>query len=126
MIFRLASLVVLSSIALPQWTGAVPASASSAHKYAVRGYLVDLVCLKEEAGKFPDFSPDHTKKCLQMPVCARGGYAILLSSKEVLPFDDHGNDLARKLIAARSQEKGFVVRATGTHQGNLFHVLRIE
>jgi hypothetical protein len=126
MIFRLISLLALIAITLSQWAGAAPPPASSVHKETVRGYLVDLVCIKEEADKFTDFGPDHTKKCLQMPVCARGGYAILLPSKEVLPFDDHGNDLARKLIASSRQEKGFAVRATGMRQGNYFHVLRIE
>jgi hypothetical protein len=95
-------------------------------KEAVRGYLVDLVCVKEEAGKLDVLGPNHTKKCLQMPACVQGGYAVLLPSNEVLAFDEHGNELARKLVASRHQEKGFVVKATGTREGDLLHVLKIE
>ena len=119
------SYLLLITLALPVLLGAAPKPVS-AHKETVRGYLVDLVCLKEEAGKFPDFAPNHTRKCLQMPACAQGGYAVLLPSNEVLAFDEHGNELARKLIASRQQEKGFVVKATGTRQGDRFHLLRIE
>jgi hypothetical protein len=122
MVFRFTSLVLMSALALASWTRA----ASVRHKETLRGYLVDLVCMKEEAGKISDFGEKHTKKCLQMPVCSLGGYALLLPSKEVIPFDDHGNDLARKLLATRSQEKDFVIKATGTRQENTFHVLRLE
>lgn len=126
MFFRVASLWILSAVVLSSVTGTALNFASNDHNETVRGYLVDLVCIKEEAGKLPTFGHDHTKKCLQMPVCARSGYAVLLSSKEVLPFDEHGNELASKLIASRHQEKGIVIKATGTRQENIFHVLRID
>ena len=131
MFFRLASLClasvrILSAGGLLSLTGAALNSTPSAHTETVRGYLVDLVCIKEEAGKIPSFGPDHTKKCLQMPVCAHSGYAVLLSSKEVLPFDEHGNELARKLIDSRHQEKGILIKATGSRQENIFHVSRIN
>jgi hypothetical protein len=122
MAFHFTALVLLSAMVLSSWTGA----ASPRHKETLRGYLVDLVCMREEAGKNADFAEKHTKKCLQMPVCSQGGYALLLSSKEVLTFDDHGNELARKLIAARRQESDFIIKATGTRQENTFHVLRLE
>jgi hypothetical protein len=126
MFFRVASLWVLSAVALSSVTGAALNSAPSDHNQTVRGYLVDLVCTREEAGKLATFGHDHTKKCLQMPVCARSGYAVLFSSNEVLPFDEHGNELAGKLIASRHQEKGIVIKATGIRQENIFHVLRID
>ena len=124
--FRISILSLLITLVLPFLLAAAPHPDSKAHKEALRGYLVDLVCVKEEAGKLPDLGPNHTRKCLLMPACVRGGYAILLSSNEVLAFDGHGNDLALKFIASRHQEKGFAIKATGIRDGDHFHVLRIE
>jgi len=95
-------------------------------KEVVRGYLVDLVCVKEETGKIPDLGPNHTRKCLEMPACIQGGYAILLPSNQVLAFDQHGNELARRWLKSRRQEKGIMIKATGMREGQTFHVLRID
>ena len=95
-------------------------------KEVLRGYLVDLVCVKEEAWKVSDLGPAHTRKCLLMPACIRGGYAILLPSKQVLAFDERGNELAQKMLASHHQEKGITVKVTGLREGETFHVLRIE
>jgi hypothetical protein len=124
MAYRFKALVVLLALALPQWMGATASAFAS--KETVRGYLVDLVCMKEEAGKVADFGPDHSKKCLQMPVCSRGGYAILLPTREVLSLDDRSNEMARKLISNSQKEKSFLVKATGIRQGSFFHVLRMD
>src|SRR5438270_14102219 len=115
MAFRTASFLILLVIAPSQW---VIAASGSPHpgKETVSGYLVDLVCVKEEAGKVADFGPGHSKKCLEMPVCSRGGYAILLPSKEVLSLDDRSNELARKLISNSHKENGFALKATGIRQ----------
>jgi hypothetical protein len=118
--------IFVITIVVAPFLGAANKPAASQHKETVRGYLVDLVCMKEEAGKVTDFAPNHSKKCLQMPACMQGGYGILLPTKEVLSFDDQSNELARKLIAARHQEKGFVIKATGARQGDRFHVIRFE
>jgi hypothetical protein len=126
MVFRFASFLMLGLLIFSASANAAPASAPGPHKETLRGYLVDLVCMKEESGKVVDFGPNHTKKCLQMPACSQGGYALLLPSKEVLVFDDNGNTLARKLIAARNQEKGFIVKATGTRGQNVFYLKRLE
>ncbi len=123
-LFRIAFCCLLLSAPLTAGTAANPDA--TPRKEAVRGYLVDLVCVKEEAGKIAELGPNHTRKCLQMPACIQGGYAVLLPSNEVLAFDEHGNELARKLVASRHQEKGFVVKATGTREGDHLHVLRIE
>jgi hypothetical protein len=116
----------LITITLASSAAAATDSTGAPHKEVLRGYLIDMVCMKEEAGKSTDFAPNHSKKCLQMPACIHGGYGILLSSKEVFPFDDHGNELAKKLIASHRQEKGFVVKVTGVRQGSRFDVTRIE
>jgi hypothetical protein len=125
-LFRIASFLLLTTIASTLLFSAAPNAGPAVGKEIVRGYLVDLVCVKEEAGRLNDLGPNHTRKCLQMPACLQGGYAVLLPSNEVLAFDDRGNELARKLIAARHQEKGFLIKATGRREGKRLRVLRIE
>lgn len=130
------SLLLVLSLALSLDATPNPASAphkenvlgkeSAPGKEVVRGYLVDLVCVREEAGKIPDLGPNHTRKCLQMPACVQGGYAVLLPSNQVLAFDQHGNELAQKWLASRHQEKRIVIKAIGSRDGNTFRVLRIE
>lgn len=111
--------MALAGTPLP-YHGALP------KKDVLRGTLVDTVCVKEEADKLQQLGQTHTRRCLQMPVCEQGGYALLLSSKEVLAFDDHGNDLARKFIAGPRQEKGWMVKVSGTREGNRIYVQRIQ
>ena len=106
--------------------GAPKPDASTQKKEAVRGYLVDLVCVKEESSALAELGPNHTKKCLEMPACVQGGYGLLLASNEVLAFDERGTQLARKLVSKKHQEKGFLVTATGIRSGDHFHLLRIE
>jgi hypothetical protein len=69
-------------------------------------------CLRQGRNrKIPDLGPNHTRKCLQMPACIQGGYAILLPSNQELAFDYHGNELAQKWLASQHQEKGIVIKA---------------
>jgi len=117
-------LVLLSILLLPLLGAAAPDASTG--RETLRGYLVDLVCVKEEAGKLSELGPSHTRKCLQMPACVQGGYAILLPSNEVLAFDDHGNELARKRVGSGHQEKGWLVKVTGVRTANQLRVLRIE
>lgn len=105
---------------------AVPGSSTVSGKELVQGYLVDQVCVSDEAGRMSELGPVHTRKCLEMPACIQGGYAILLPSNQVLNFDAHGNDLARKWLTSHRREKGIRIKASGTREGNTLHVLRIE
>ena len=90
---------------------------------SVRGYLVDAVCVKEEAAQLKELGPKHTKKCLQMPACRKGGYALLLpSSNDVLRFDPHGNELAIRLVDSHRLESGWLLQATGKRTGDEFAV----
>jgi hypothetical protein len=93
---------------------------------SVRGYLVDMVCVREEAGKLPDLGPKHSRKCLQMPACVASGYAILLPSNEVLKFDARGNDLTARLVRAGHRDTGWLVKVTGIRQGDEIAVRAIE
>ena len=79
----------------------------------VTGYLVDMVCVRDEAAHLAELGPRHTTKCLKMPACRAGGYALLLSSNEVLQFDSRGNELAAKLIDSTHREGDWRMRATG-------------
>jgi hypothetical protein len=103
--------------------GAKPRPAES-----IRGYLVDNVCVKEEADHLADLGVKHTKKCLQMPVCRESGYALFLPShnNDVLRFDKRGNQLAAKLINGRHAEGGWLLQVTGKRNGEEFAVATLE
>src|SRR5215475_3587537 len=85
---------------------------------SLRGYLVDTVCVKEEAAQLSDLGLKHTRKCLQMPACRESGYALLLPShNDVLKFDKRGNELAAKLVSGRHAESGWMLQVTGKRNG---------
>jgi hypothetical protein len=93
----------------------------------VRGYLVDAVCVKEEAAQLTELGPKHTKKCLQMPACRESGYALLSPSKHgVVRFDKRGNDLAVQLVNLHPRESGWLLLATGKRTGDQFAVATLE
>lgn len=97
---------------------------------SVRGYLVDTVCVKEEASQLDALGIKHTRKCLQMPACRESGYALLLSSpnhkNDVLRFDERGNQLAARLVNGRHVEGGWLLRVTGKRKGDEFAVAAME
>ena len=97
---------------------------------SVRGYLVDTLCVKEEAAQLSSLGSKHTKKCLQMPTCRESGYALLVPSNnntnDVLRLDKRGNDLAIRLVNSRHAESGWLLRATGKRKGDEFAVSTLE
>lgn len=95
---------------------------------SVRGYLVDTVCVTEEAAQLAQLGVKHTRKCLQMPACQESGYALLLPShnNDVLRFDKRGNQLAAKLVNGRHAEGGWLLQATGKRNGEEFAVATLE
>ncbi|HEY4677759.1 MAG TPA: hypothetical protein VIJ01_11380 [Candidatus Angelobacter sp.] len=97
-------------------------------KESVRGYLVDTVCVKEEAAQLSSLGAKHTKKCLQMPACRESGYALLLSSPKnyVLRFDKRGNQLAARLVNGRHMEGSWLLQVTGQRNGEEFAVTTLE
>jgi hypothetical protein len=103
-------------------------AAKAGNQESVRGYLVDTVCVKEEAAQLSQLGVKHTKKCLEMPACREGGYALLLSShnNDVLRFDKRGNELAAKLINGHRVESGWLLQATGKRNGDQFAVVTLE
>ena len=94
---------------------------------SVRGYLVDNLCLKEEAARLSELGRKHTRKCLQMPSCRESGYGLLLpATNDVLRFDKHGNDLAVQLINSKSLDSGWLLQATGNRKQDQFAVTTLE
>src|ERR1041385_1630702 len=93
---------------------------------SVRGYLVDTLCVKEEAAQLSSLGTKHTKKCLQMPTCRESGYALLVNNNDVLRLDKRGNDLAIRLVNSRHGESGWLLKATGKRNGDEFAVRTLE
>jgi hypothetical protein len=95
---------------------------------SVRGYLVDTVCVKEEAAQLSQLGVKHTKKCLEMPACRESGYALLLRShnNDVLHLDKRGNELAARLVNERRMESGWLLQATGKRTGDQFAAATLE
>jgi hypothetical protein len=117
---------VLSLLALD--TRGAERAAKVGNQETVRGYLVDTVCVKEEAAQLSQLGVKHTKKCLEMPACREGGYALLLRShdNDVLRFDKRGNELAARLVNGHRVESGWLLQATGKRTGDQFAVATLE
>jgi len=95
---------------------------------SVRGYLVDTVCVREEAAQLARLGSKHTKKCLEMPACRESGYALLLlpNKSDVLHFDKRGNELASRLVSGHRAETGWLLQATGKRTGDQFAVATLD
>ena len=95
-------------------------------KSPVRGYLVDMYCVRERKAEGVNLGKQHTRLCLQMPPCVKSGYAVMTSDNQVLKFDDKGTQKAMKLVEKSNQEKGYVVQVSGKISGNEIQVSKIE
>jgi hypothetical protein len=91
----------------------------------VKGYLVDMSCGREE-GSRPDFGIKHSRECLQMPECVASGYGILTDDKKIIQFDAAGNEQAKKFIADLKKNTDIKVTVTGSLNGSLMTVTKIE
>jgi hypothetical protein len=92
---------------------------------AVKGYLVDLSCARED-GQKAGFGAKHSKECLQMPDCESSGYGVLTDDKKIVRFDKAGNDQAKKFITELKKEKEIKVTVTGSVTGQSMTVSKIE
>jgi hypothetical protein len=91
----------------------------------VKGYLVDRACVGEE-GSQAGFGAGHSKGCLQMPACAKSGYAVLTDDKKVIKFDAKGNEQAKKFIESLTKLKDIKVAVTGDLNDDSITVSKIE
>ena len=118
-ILCLLMIVVLSSTCI----GAQPPKPNSE---VWSGYLVDIVCAQERAKTEKDFGVNHTRRCLQMPSCDRGGFGLLTDQNQVLRFDDEGNQKARTLIMKTNQQADFRVLVHGVRSEGALSISKIE
>jgi hypothetical protein len=103
-----------------------PAARKSTHPQVWNGYLIDLLCA-EERFKETDLGPKHTRKCLQMPVCDRSGFGILLDDNRVLKFDNAGNTKVRSLLQRMGDSSKIKVRIAGNSaKADVISISRIE
>lgn len=108
---------------------AKPNSKSGAKQQTITGYLVDVACASENASHpEPGFAARHDKSCLQMPECAKSGYAILTDDDKVVKLDKESSEHAKKLIAATNKKDNWKVSATGvlSEEGFAAHSLKLR
>lgn len=90
------------------------------------GYLIDLTCAHERQPKEADLGEKHTKKCMQMPDCDRGGFGLLTDKSELLVFDEAGNRRVRLLLQQTKQENHLRAVVRGTKSNDVLKVSRID
>jgi hypothetical protein len=91
----------------------------------VKGHLVDISC-SSDLGDRPGWGAKHSRKCLQMLPCAKSGYGVLTEEKQVVKFDDNGNEQAKKFIESITKPNDIRVNVTGTVDGDHLTVTKIE
>jgi hypothetical protein len=90
------------------------------------GFLMDLACARERKEKEPDLGQQHTRKCMEMPVCTHSGFGLLTDTNELLPFDEAGNRKVRMLLERTSQGENLRVVVQGTRTHDTLQVRKIE
>ena len=102
----------------------IPASSA---EQEIKGVLFTACCKEKSPEK-------ETKACLSMADCAASGYGVKVKrhdgSYTFLPFDSHGNELAKRDILAKTEKNANItiaVRAVeGCYPGGILKVLSIE
>src|SRR5215472_17325707 len=90
------------------------------------GFLIDLTCARERKDKEPSLGEEHTKKCMQMPVCDRSGFGILTDTNQLLRLDEDGNRRVRRLLQRTKRENKLYCVIWGRRSNDLLNVSRIE
>jgi hypothetical protein len=112
---RLAVLLILSAMVI--------AGSAAGKKVTLTGYLVDQMCgsgMKDTAK-----AAEHTKDCSLMDHCASSGFGIFADGKYV-KFDSEGSKKAKALVEKSSKEKGIMVVAEGTQDGDTLTVVSLK
>jgi hypothetical protein len=91
----------------------------------VKGHLVDISC-SSDLGQQPGWGARHSRKCLLMLPCAQSGYGVLTEDKQVIKFDDKGNEQAKKFLEGITKPNDIRVTVTGSVDGNQITVSKIE
>lgn len=85
----------------------------------ISGVLIDQKCgatmlTKDDPEKA---AAAHTKTCATADACAASGYAVI-SGKEMIKFDDNGNQLAKDFLAKTDKTDDLRVTVQGTRDGD--------
>lgn len=97
----LVSLIAVSAAVAETWTGSV----------------VDVMCKGKDLA-------NHTRQCSL--ACAKGGFGLVLSDGQFVKFNEAGNAKALGVIKAASKEKDLKAKVTGTLDGEVIKVEKIE
>lgn len=103
---------------------AAPAENSTSSRWT--GFLIDLTCARERKDKEPSLGEEHTKKCMQMPLCDRSGFGLLTDAHQLLHFDEAGNRTVRRLLERTKREKRLHCVVWGKRSNDLVNVSRVE
>lgn len=90
------------------------------------GFLIDLTCARERKDKEPALGEEHSKKCMQMPVCDRSGFVILTDTNELLRLDEDGNRRVRRLLQRTKRENKLSCVVWGRRSNDILNVSRVE
>lgn len=88
--------------------------------------MIDLTCARERKEKEPSLGEEHTKKCMQMPVCSRSGFGILTDTNQFLSFDEDGNRRVRRLLQRTKRENKLYCVVWGRRSNDILNVSRVE
>src|SRR5215469_14447140 len=90
------------------------------------GYLIDVACARERKATETDLGQKHTRKCMEMPACERGGFGLLTDDNQFLPFDENGNRKVRALLERTNQNDSLRVIVYGSKLNDVLQARKIE
>ncbi|MBM3734543.1 MAG: hypothetical protein FJW39_02050 [Acidobacteria bacterium] len=81
------------------------------------GAIVDVMCKGRDLAS-------HTRQC--NIDCAKGGYGLVLADGKFMKFNERGNARALTLLKSSTKEKDIKAKVTGTLDGEVIRVEKIE
>jgi hypothetical protein len=117
---------LLLSFILIIWICSMGSAEDHPRKTTIKGYLVDMACVRQRSAELATIGPTHTRDCLRMAQCERSGYAVLTDDQKILRFDLVGNQKAKKLILSSNRDRNFRISVTGIVLGDEIQVAKLE
>jgi hypothetical protein len=99
---------------------------SKSQQTTITGILIDQACggkMMSEADP-EKAAAEHPKSCATKAACAASGYSVI-SGKEMIKFDDNGNNIAKDWLQKTTKEDNLRVNVTGTRDGDKIAVTSI-
>jgi hypothetical protein len=103
--------------AMKRFAIAFAALSSLAAAESVSGTVVDVMCRGKDLAS-------HTRECAL--TCSKSGYALVTADGKFLKFDESGNARALFLLKKSNKEKDLKAKVSGTLDGDVLKVERIE